>query len=211
MALSKAKEAFRTALIDVKNLQDFHEVVGGSGPGKRPYNLGSINKSGVVLLCATWELYVETVIVECTERHLNSIQTPDALLKSLSKLVTKFVRKEDDERAWHKIADDGWKAIVLSAVVNRVAALNTPKSVNVSGLFSDLLGIDKIGADWHWHKSTSSVAVARLDEFVTLRGSIAHGEKQTENVTKSVVISAQDLIVRLVDKVESRLSKENLL
>ncbi len=209
--MSKAKEAFEAALVDVRNLQQFHEAVGGSGPGKRAYNLASLNKSGVVLLCATWELYVETIIIECTDRHLQNIRKPESLLKSLSKLVTDFVRKEKDDRAWHQIADDGWKAIAKSAVVERVGALNTPKVAQVSGLFADLLGVKAIADDWAWHKSTSSAGQTRLDEFVTLRGAIAHGEKQSANVTKAAVTSAQDLITRLVDKVEDRLSKERLL
>lgn len=209
--MSKAKEAFEAALTDVKNLQQFHETVGGSGPGKRPYNLDSLNKSGIVLLCATWELYVETVITECAERHLCSIETPDLLLKSLSKLVTDYVRREKDDRAWHRLADDGWKEIVKSTVVERVGALNTPKTAQVSNLFADLLGVNNVAADWVWHRSSSSAAMTRLDEFVTLRGAIAHGEKQSANVTMSAVRLAQDLITRLVDKVESRLSKESLV
>ncbi len=210
-ALSEAKIAFEAALADVQNLQAFHETVGGTGPGKRPYNLTSLNKSGVVLLCATWEIYVETVVIECTQLHLQKIAVPDLLLKPLSKLVTEFLKREKDDRAWHQVADQGWKLIVKSAVVERVGSLNTPKVAQVSGLFSDLLGVNAITDDWAWHKSSSSTAKTRLDEFVTLRGSIAHGEKQSANVTKATVTSAQDLITRLVEKVEGRLSKEGLI
>lgn len=199
------------ALGDVENLLHFHQEVGGHGPGRRPDNLSSLNKSGIVLLCATWESYVEFVIAECAERHVMAAATPNSMLKSLSKLVASIIRNDKDDRAWQNVAGKGWRNVALRAVKTRVATLNTPKTANVSGLFRDLLDVKDIENDWFWQKSKLEVAQTRLDEFVTLRGSIAHGEPRTANITKMRVTDAQDLITRLVDKIEARLKSEKLL
>lgn len=209
--MSKSKEAFVIALKDVKNLQHFHTAVGGSGVGRRSDNFSSLNKSGIVLLCASWEIYVEQIVIECTNIHLENVVTPDTMLSSLSKLVTKFLDKEKDDRAWHKIVNDGWKGIVRSAVATRVGILNTPKTAQVSSLFEELLNINNITSNWSWHRCSNQYAMARLNEFVTLRGSIAHGERQSANITKATVLAAQDLVTRLIDKIEDRLLQDGLL
>jgi hypothetical protein len=209
--MSQAKASFEAALRDVTNLLQFHEVVGGQGPGRRPDTLGSLNKSGIVLLCATWESYIEFVIIECAEQHIAAARRPGDMRKSLSKLVASVVRNEKDDRAWQKVAGNGWREVGLSAVKEKVGALNTPKSKNISNLFHDLLDVQDIESNWQWHRSVLGVAKTRLDDFVGLRGSIAHGERRNENITKVQVTQAQDLITRLVEKVEERLTTENLL
>ncbi len=209
--MSQAKVSFEAALGDVTNLLQFHEEVGGQGPGKRPISLSSLNKSGIVLLCATWESYIEFVITECAERHVKAVSKPDEMRKSLSKLVTKYIENEKDDRAWHAVSGDGWRDTAVSIVKARVAELNTPKTKQVSMLFYDLLDVKNIENNWKWHRSEIGVASTRLDDFVSLRGSIAHGEIGPKSITKADVTSAQDLIKRLVEKVEARLTMEKLI
>lgn len=209
--MSAAKDSFVAALGDVENLLHFHEEVGGHGPGRRPDNLSSLNKSGIVLLCATWESYIEFVIMECAERDVKAASTPDRMRKSLSKLVANAIRTDKDDRAWQTVAGDGWRNVTLLAVKSRVATLNTPKTANVSELFRGLLGVKDIENDWFWRRSKLGTAKTRLDEFVKLRGSIAHGEPRPANITKVQITAAQDLITRLVDKIEGRLLSEKLL
>lgn len=206
--MSNAKQAFKTALTDVRSLLDFHEAVGGTGPGKRPYNLTALNKSGIVLLCATWELYIESIIIECVSEHLKSITKPSDLRKSLSALILPFVQKEKDERSWHQLAGGGWKNVITIAVAERVKALNTPKVGPISGHFHSILGIKDITDSWYWQNTTSQVAMKRLDDFVTLRGSIAHGEPRAANLNKKAVTSALFLITQLVDRTDDHLSRE---
>ena len=208
---SDAKTAFTRALADVENLIWFHENEGGLGQGRRPAHFQSLNKSAVVLLCASWEIYIEMVILECAERSIAGAATPHAMLKSLQKLVQAHVRTGKVENAWQSVAGEGWKDLARSMAKNRVAALNTPKPGPVTELMDTVLGVDDIKTNWSWKNSPDGVPAQRLLDFVTLRGSIAHGEQLDEGLTKARVQTSQRLIVRLVNCVEAKLLAEHLL
>ena len=79
--MSRAKASFKAALGDVTNVLGFHEGIGGKGRGRRPDSLSSLNKSGIVLLCAAWESYVEAVIVDCAENNVAKATKPSDLRK----------------------------------------------------------------------------------------------------------------------------------
>ena len=207
---SAAKSSFESALVDVTNLMEFHANEGGDAPGRRPANLQSLNKSAVVLLCAAWESYVEYVITECAAANITEAELPKDLMKSLRKLVSRYVRDSKDESAWIKTAGSGWKDVAREVVTAKVSLLNTPKTNQVSILFEDILGVTKVENIWSWAKNELGGPARRLDDFVKLRGSIAHGA-QKDSVNKNQVTGAQDLIVRLVNKVEERLTSDALL
>ena len=208
---SEARAFFTVALDDVANLMWFHENEGGGAPGKRAAHFGSLNKSAIVLLCAAWESYIEFVICEAADRNIQYAASPDAMLKSLKKLVGSHVRDGKDESTWQLLAGDGWKNLAKSVVRAKVGSLNTPKSHQITELMSSVLDVRDICANWTWHKNPVGVPSAKLNDFVKLRGAIAHGEKLSFTVTKAQVTTAQDLLERLVDIVEARLINEGLI
>jgi hypothetical protein len=71
--------------------------------------------------------------------------------------------------------------------------------------------VKDVGKNWTWHKNPVGVPSGKLDDFVKLRGSIAHGEKLAATVTKAQVTAARDLLSRLVDAVEARLFNDGLI
>ena len=208
---SQAQAAFESALVDVDNLMWFHENEGGDAPGRRGTHFGSLNKSAIVLLCAAWETYVESVIVECAGWNISRAATPADMLKSIRHLVSAQVRQGKDESTWQRVAGEGWKDLSRSVVQSRVAVLNTPKHGPVSELILNVLGVRELGNNWHWHRNPIGGPAGRLDDFVRLRGSIAHGERLPRSVTKANVTAARDLLTRLVGAVETRLRQERLL
>jgi hypothetical protein len=66
-------------------------------------------------------------------------------------------------------------------------ALNTPKRDPVEQFFLRGLGIERISEGWSWEGMTSTEAADKLDEYVTLRGEIAHRGGSANRVTKSTV------------------------
>lgn len=208
---STSHVAFLRALIDVDNLMEFHEKAGGVARGRRAKRLQSLNKSAVVLLCAAWESYIESVIRECATQNIAGAETPAQMRKSLRKLVASHVKNSEHELSWESVTGDAWRDVARSMVTNKTALLNTPKRTQVNDLFRSVLGIKDIEQTWAWHKNPLGTPAVRLDNFVALRGSIAHGDVQEKSVTKAHVSAARELLERLVDKVEERLTNENLL
>jgi hypothetical protein len=208
---SAAKSSFERALIDVDNVLWFHANEGGDGRGKRGKHFESLNKSAAVLLCAAWEIYVETVIMECVDRNLEAATVPTEMLKSLQKLTQAHVRNGKVENAWQSVAGEGWKDLTRSLAQSRVGGLNTPKPGPITELMDGVLGIDDIKDNWSWHKNPIGTPADKLKAFVSLRGGIAHGEQLEQTLTKAKVEAAYQTIMHLVDCVEAKLVEEDLL
>lgn len=98
-----------------------------------------------------------------------------------------------------------------SVVLTRVGGLNTPKSGPVTDLFKVTLGVEDIKANWTWHRNPLGTPAEKLNAFVSLRGSIAHGEQQKQAVTLSGVRTSYDLVERIANCVEEKLQELHLL
>lgn len=59
---STAYLEYKKNLKDVHRLVLLHKSLSGTKPGKR--GLGHITRGGLLMLCAAWERYVETVAIE---------------------------------------------------------------------------------------------------------------------------------------------------
>jgi hypothetical protein len=208
---SAAQDSFEQALEDVDNVLWFHESAGGQGQGKRGRHFQSLNKSAAVLLCAAWEIYIETVVMECVERNVDSATIPTEMLRSLQRLTQRHIREGKVENAWQSVAGEGWRELTKSLARGHVAALNTPKPGPITELFKSVLGVEDIKDNWVWHKNPLGGPSEKLKNFVSLRGSIAHGEQLPETLTKARVEAAYDLVDRLVECVEIKLVNEGLL
>lgn len=202
--MSRASKSFQAAVADVNHLMEFHEEVGGTGAGKREYRLQSLNKSAIVLLCASWESYVEDVIVECADAAILEADHPSKLPKATQQLLAALIEREKHELAALSLAGDGWREKAREAILIEVRALNTPKPKQVDGLFATTLGIEDVSSSWSWHRNRSGEPVERLNEFVTLRGAVAHGGV-TGSVNKINVTQARDLVERIIGCTEERL------
>jgi hypothetical protein len=201
---SKARAAFDKNAKDIKRLIELHEDIGGKGPGRR-YGLEVLNKSAIVLITAFWEAYCEDIASEGLAHIVKHAKTADALPDELKKAIAKKLKKEPHELELWKIADDGWRGYLSSHLedmkVERDRRLNTPKTEQINELFRAAVGIEKMSSNWYWpNKMKADRAVAQLDEFVTLRGAIAHRGKHETAVTKKNVTDYFDFITQMVAK-----------
>lgn len=164
---SKALDFFEKKLLtDVDRLIKTHEDISGGRPGR--HHLGHITRSGFVMLCAAWESYIEHVGEEALRKMIERSTSPKDLPKLVQKHVANFVREHKNELKVLELAGDGWVGLFVQVAALDTSKLNTPKSEPIKILFRRLAGVDDIWTDWE------DSEVQEIDDFVSLRGEIAH-------------------------------------
>lgn len=207
---SKARQSFDANAKDVERLLSIHSTIGGDAKGRR-YGLEVLNKSAIVLITAFWEAYCEDIATESLQHIIDNIPNATSLPKELKKLIANEIKKDTNEIAIWDLADDGWKVKVqarLAALTQaRNKKLNTPKSANIDELFYMAIGLQDISKSWHWKSMTSENAKIKLDEFISLRGEIAHRGASASGCSKKSVESYFDHINLLCAKTGGAVNK----
>lgn len=193
-------------LDEVKRLVEIHEQIGGGGPGRK-HAVQVLNKSAIVLLAACWEACVEDLISEALKFIIDKAKSHEAMPKSVLESVAS---KHQGPKAWD-LAGHGWKKALrdnLKEVLGRTTGnLNTPRAEQVDALAYKVLGLHKLSGSWRWAGAATSRNIKRLDEWITLRGSIAHRVATSKKVQKNAVSNGWDLVCRLVTKSNNRIGR----
>jgi hypothetical protein len=205
---SRAQLAFQKNCADIDQLLKIHSDLGGTGPGRR--KLEVLNKSAVVLITAFWEAYCEDAAAEGLQYVVRHTKDAAKLPKDLRKVVAKELKADLDELAVWQLADKGWRKVLSSRLAalksERDRQLNTPKTTQIDDLFERALGLAGISKSWRWGRVSARRAGEKLDEYVTLRGSIAHRGSGSASVRKHEVDDYYDHVKYLVDKTDARVS-----
>lgn len=170
---SAAYRSFLSNRVDVARLIESHGKLHAGNPGKK--GLGHITRSGVVMLCACWELYVESLLVEGLRYLSDKCDSPDALPLTVQKGLAKHVRESKHELKPLALANSGWRAVLIAHAELECASLNSPKAGPINDLFSEFLGLEKISDAWSCGSDT-------LNAFIRIRGDIAHRGRQASYV-----------------------------
>ena len=176
-------------LVDVDRIIKSHGQLNHEGMGRR--GLGHITRSGVLMLCAAWELYLEELLVESARVLIKCATSPNQLPQPVQKEIAKVVRESKHELKPLELAGYGWATVYDNHVCQTVSGLNTPKSTTLNPLFKRLLGIETISASW-------SIGADVLNEFVTARGDIAHRGRDAGYVTIGRLHEYRSQITRTV-------------
>jgi hypothetical protein len=183
-----ARDTFNANCSDVDRLLGIHADIAGDAPGRK-YGVEVLNKSAVVLICAFWEAYVEDVVSEALDFIVGNTTDVTKLPVDLRKVVAKSIRQDPHDLSPWTLAGDGWKTVLrtnlAAAKVKYLTNWNTPKSGNIRELFTQSLGLPDLPSKWQRPWLTSANALKKLDEFVTLRGAIAHRGRAAKSVTKA--------------------------
>lgn len=123
---SKAYSDFKTNIIDVDNLIDAHSSLNTGNRGKK--GLGHITRSGIVMLCATWELYIESLLCESLGILANRKSTPKNLPTLIQKSLAKLTKEDKHELKPLELAGDGWRSTLIDYAKAETDILHTPKS-----------------------------------------------------------------------------------
>jgi hypothetical protein len=185
---------------DVERLIEIHAQLTGAAKGRR-HNVAILNKSGIVLVVACWEAFVEDLAVSAFDWLLARADSPAAFPKKVLTLSSKELREAPDANRVWELADGGWRTVLErhrdTAVRKSAGKLNTPRVKQVDELFSDLLGISTLSSSWKWHNVTNDEIKGRLEGLITLRGEIAHRVATSRSVLKKDVVAAIELVHRL--------------
>lgn len=172
---SSALQKFeRSMLVDVDRIIESHGQLNHDGLGRR--GLGHITRSGVLMLCAAWELYLEELLVESVRTLIRRADIPTQLPQHVQKEISKTVRESKHELKPLELAGDGWKTVYDNHTTQTIQGLNTPKSTNIDPLFKRFVGIENLSNSW-------SIGEEALNAFVTARGDIAHRGRDAGYIT----------------------------
>jgi hypothetical protein len=191
---------FNSNVAEVLRLLEIHEELTGTGPGRRS-QVEILNKSGIVLLVACWEAYVEDLAEIAFEFLFARAKSPDAFPAKVLTLASRELREAADQRRVWELAGDGWRTVLerhhTAVLQANIGTLNTPKPEQIDALFQQLLGLSSLSSAWTWHRTQSTKACARLTALVNLRGDIAHRVRSTRSVKKQDVSRAGVFLDRL--------------
>jgi len=193
-------ETLQQNVEEVHRLLEFHARLTGTKVGKRG-GVEVLNKSGIVLLIACWEAFVEDLAVSAFEALLASAKDPQVFPTRVLVTAARPLRDDQDHRRVWELAGEGWRATLeghKKQVMSRfIKGFNTPRPENVDKLFEDLIGLSKLSKHWTWTKMTSERANERLSQLVEQRGEIAHRVTAARSVHKATVKKSVDFVFRL--------------
>ncbi len=195
---STARQFFRDNLLpDVSQLIQTHRDVNPDGRGRRA--LGHLTRSGVVMLCAAWELYIEEVLVEGAKFLVQDAESPHFLPDPVKGRISQTAKSDTHAFGALKLCGDGWKTVYTDAVLNDVSIFNTPKIGKINELYKKWLGLNDISVNWR-HPSAS------LNAFVEARGAIAHRGANADYVRITRLAELKTMIDELVVDTDRELS-----
>ncbi len=198
---SKASGAFSTNSEDVKRLWEIHEDVAGKGAGRKR-DVEILNRTAIVFITACWEAYVEGVAVEAFHLLVTGAKDSSAIPPKVKAFIgRRLVETNNPQDVW-KLADLRWQDEVTSygeeVKKKWVSNLNTPKSPQVNTLFEEMLGIPNLSSHWRWASMPAARAANKLDDYIIVRGNIAHRLKHDAEVYKNWGTDYLNHVQRLV-------------
>jgi hypothetical protein len=171
------------ALEDIERLHEAHGLIIERGAATKAWHKDGSSiytRSGLALLCASWEAFVEEVTEEALRFLIANVSHPDQLPLELRKKVAKELKEDRHELAVWKLAEDSWREVLQSrfqSILNsRLGLMNSPKSEKVRLLIEDVVGLHDVTAGWSWDGFSRETVVGWVDKFVTARGAVAHGK-----------------------------------
>jgi RiboL-PSP-HEPN len=189
-----------------------HDAKSLGEAGNRKPNSAYV-RAALVVLCASWETYIEDVVTEAIERIT---EAPDVAPGDLphglrSKLAEQAKYKNGDP--W-RLAGDGWRKCARDLVVAETEQINTPGVERVTKLLSLALGIDDALGQCSW----SHMAPDTIKEYlggkgsgnceedrhglIEIRGEIAHRGTTPGNLNTRGVRDWVHWLARLADQLD---------
>lgn len=185
---SKARAGFEENKKDIDELWGIHTQVAGEGVGRK-HGVDVLNRAAVVFVTACWESFVEDLVVEAFDFVLANVSVASAISSKVRDKVTKPLFEQKDSRKVWELADGGWRTLMIAhkaaTIESWLGNFHTPKSANIDALYDSLLGMPNVSSNWHWQGMGKELAATKLDEYVSIRGDIAHRTRHNETVYKS--------------------------
>ncbi|WP_461478897.1 HEPN domain-containing protein [Pararhodobacter aggregans] len=182
-------------LPEVGRIIEAHVMLRKGCRGPDPHK--SILRGSVLMLCAAWEVYCESVLVEAVDKILQKKIDPLELPKDMQGQLRAAVHDQDVFKSQPlKLAGFGWRTVYKDEVASACSRFNTPKSDRLNDLFKKWLGIKEIAKSW-------SYGAKEIDRFVSLRGEIAHRGGDSESVTREEAIHFKAIVAKSIQETDN--------
>jgi len=167
-----------------------------------------LHRAAVVFIAACWESYIEDVATEAFDFLIDRATTPDVFPARVKVLASKELFEEKDaRRIWGLVTS--WKDVLRvhrdEILSKTLKGFNTPKTRQVKELFSELLDVD-VTAKWVLKGMTPEQAGVQLDEYMTIRGNIAHRTRHSASIEKRAAKAFLKHVAALVEKTDETVS-----
>lgn len=204
---SQAKDRFDQQRGDIDQLWEIHQDVAGQGAGRK-HGVDVINRAAIVFITACWESYVEDACLEGYDFLLANAREPESFPARVRTLASKPLRENSDHTQIWRLAGDGWRQVLAehrdAAKAKWLDKLNTPKTAQVNSLYNELLGLINLSDSWSWQGMSSQQASEKLDNYITVRGNIAHRLTHDETVYKDWGTDYLSHVERLVSRTDEK-------
>jgi len=197
---SKSYLNFLNLIKDVDELIDAYEVLSSATPPRR--NLGCISRGGILMLCASWEFFMEELLLESIEllnaEGISISRLPGSVKKRIS---LKISDDKNDIKAFD-LAESGWRSLWKVYAKLDTELLNTPNQEKLDILYNRYLGISSISQSW------TTYSADEINLFIRTRGKIAHKGRSVKGIKITTLRSYFDMIKNTAVDVDSFLSLE---
>lgn len=193
---SSAFNEFKYNILDARRLHQAHGIMSGGKPGKK--GLGHLTRSGVVMLCAAWERYNESVIVEAVGYLAKETRDPNNLPLPVRKHLSTVAKQHVHELKPMELAGDGWRTLYVALATDETGSLNTPKSGKLKILYERLTGLADVSTFW-------TIGAKPIDDFVSARGDIAHNGRKSPYIVSGTLLHYIGMIEKVAAEHDNKL------
>lgn len=169
---------------DVDRLLEIHgELTGTKKYFSRP-KAAVLYKSGMVLITACWEAFIEDVVTKALDFIVTNIPAQEKLPKELKMIVAQHIKDDKHELSVWTLAGEKWKVRTADILKRPVDGFHVPTSDKVDKLFKKVINLEDVSKKWSWQGMTKKKAGERLNGYIDIRHDIAHKSKTDAEVLK---------------------------
>jgi hypothetical protein len=205
---SGARLTFYDNCADVRSYYAIYQRLKSDKSQRR--HLHVFDKAMFVLVCALWEAYCEDVVAETLARLASDALSPHNIPKRVRKQIADHLKAESSNDAIWTLAGEGWREVVRLQLdelrMQRERVFNNPRTNKVDEVFRSTLGIEHISQAWQLDGYANGPHGA-LDEFIEIRGAIAHRRQADVELTKNDVKAFFGLVLKLIRATDTQIEK----
>lgn len=163
-------------LQDVRELLEIPKLIRG-----HRNKILQISKTTIVFITASFERFIEALAEDAFHFLLQCCKKPEDVPEKIRNLIAaRFINWSDPRTPW-TFAGDGWRAVLLKyhdeIVKKHIGSFNTPTPDNIDSLFSELIGLRHVSAQWSFQpKRYNTVKI--YTQFLTDRHVIVHRNEE---------------------------------
>jgi len=157
---------------DVDRLLEIHKELTGTGY-LRP-KAAVLYKSGVVLITACWEAFIEDVVTKALDFIVTNIPAQEKLPKELRKIVAQHLKNDKHELSVWTLAGEKWKNRATDILKEPVDQFHVPTHGNIDKLFKKVINLKEVSEKWYWPGMSKERTRKKLNDYIDIRHDIAH-------------------------------------